>query len=449
MGLSTVKQNIVIISSALFLLASCAQPSNQSSGKNESSEAMAAKELSPWHSLTSDEITEAVSALRASVGDEIMFNRVSLLEPVKSDALAWKSGATAGRGADLIYRSSKQSYRAKYNFGTKLLTEPEALSGGQPMLVGEELMGAVEAVNALPEVEQALERRKVPSGYGLCLPRTTGRYFDDVADPVSDRLVRLDCFDIRGQSGLGILPSSSAFARPVEGLSVLFDVETMEVKDFMDSFSDGDAPPTDFEVLELSEEAIESRAPLSRVEISQAEGTNFNIAGSQVDWQNWQFHLRFDPRQGTILNRVGFIEDETFRSIAYEIAMSEMFVPYQDPDPHWFYRAYFDMGEFGFGNMATELKGSDCPANAVFQDVVFVSGEGEPFTAPNRICIFEADPGYPVWRHMKGCSMTFPASRRTNLGPQRTSLSEWSQQSATMTIFRTTSFSRMDGFASD
>ncbi len=402
MGLSTVKRNIVTISSALFLMAGCAQPSNQSSGKKESSEAMAAKELSPWHSLTSDEITEAVSALRASVGDEIMFNRVSLLEPVKSDALAWDSGATAGRGADLIYRSSKQSYRAKYNFGTKLLTEPEALSGGQPMLVGEELMGAVEAVNALPEVEQALERRKVPSGYGLCLPRTTGRYFDDVADPISDRLVRLDCFDIRGQSGLGILPSSSAFARPVEGLSVLFDVETMEVKDFMDSFSDGDAPPTDFEVLELSEEAIESRAPLSRVEISQPEGTNFTIAGSQVDWQNWQFHLRFDPRQGTILNRVGFIQDETFRSIAYEIAMSEMFVPYQDPDPHWFYRAYFDMGEFGFGNMATELKGSDCPANAVFQDVVFVSGEGEPFTAPNRICIFEADPGYPVWRHHEG-----------------------------------------------
>ena len=182
----------------------------------------------------------------------------------------------------------------------------------------------------------------------------------------------------------------------------MFDVEAMEVKDLMDSFTDGEAPPTDFEVLELSEEAIESRASLSRVEISQPKGTNFTISGSEVNWQHWQFHLRFDPRQGTILNRVGYVEDEAFRSVAYEIAMSEMFVPYQDPDPHWFYRAYFDMGEFGFGNMATELKGSDCPANAVYQDAVFVSGEGEPFTAPNRICIFEADPGYPVWRHHEG-----------------------------------------------
>ena len=204
-----------------------------------------------------------MSALRASVGEEIRFNRISLLEPIKSDALAWKRGATAARGADLIYRSNKQSYRATYDFGTQVLTEPEALSGGQPMLVGEELMGAVEAVNALPEIADALERREVPSGYGLCLPRTTGRYFAEVADPINGRLVRLDCFDIRGQSGLGILPSSSAFARPIEGLSVLFDVEAMEVKDFTDSFAEGDAPPTDFEVLELSEEAIESRAPLS------------------------------------------------------------------------------------------------------------------------------------------------------------------------------------------
>ena len=109
----------------------------------------------PWHSLTSDEITKAVSALRASVGEEIRLNRISLLEPIKSDALAWERGATAARGADLIYRSNKQSYRATYDFGTQMLTEPEALSGGQPMLVGEELMGAVEAVNALPEIADA------------------------------------------------------------------------------------------------------------------------------------------------------------------------------------------------------------------------------------------------------------------------------------------------------
>ena len=70
-----------------------------------------------------------------------------------------------------------------------------------------------------------------------------------------------------------------------------------------------------------------------------------------------------------MLNRVGHQTPDGFRSVAYEIAMSEMFVPYHDYDENWFYSAYFDMGEYGFGNTATPLQGDDCPAHAVFQDV--------------------------------------------------------------------------------
>ena len=166
----------------------------------------------------------------------------------------------------------------------------------------------------------------------------------------------------------------------------MFDVEAMEVKDFTDSFADGDAPPTDFEVLELSEEAIESRAPLSHVEISQPGGTNFTITGSQVEWQNWQFHLRFDPRQGTILNRVGYVEDEGFRSIAYEIAMSEMFVPTRTPT-----RTGSTAPTSIWVNSGSAIwRPSSKAATARLTPFIktrFVSGEGEPFTAPNRICI--------------------------------------------------------------
>jgi primary-amine oxidase len=79
--------------------------------------------------------------------------------------------------------------------------------------------------------------------------------------------------------------------------------------------------------------------------------------------------------------------------------MSEMFVPYYDTDAHWFYRAYFDMGEYGLGNMATELKGSDCPTHAVYKNVALHGADGTPREMPNRICIFEHDPGFPIWRH--------------------------------------------------
>ena len=84
------------------------------------------------------------------------------------------------------------------------------------MLAGEEIFPVIETVNALPEVVAALEKRSVSEGSGLCLPRTVGRFFSDVADPVNARLVRFDCLNIRGQSGLEILPSTllpSAVAR--------------------------------------------------------------------------------------------------------------------------------------------------------------------------------------------------------------------------------------------
>jgi primary-amine oxidase len=79
--------------------------------------------------------------------------------------------------------------------------------------------------------------------------------------------------------------------------------------------------------------------------------------------------------------------------------MAEMFVPDQDSDPNWFYRTYFDMGEFGFGNMSTGLKKNDCPSHALFQNVILHTADGQPVERESRYCIFEHDPGYPIWRH--------------------------------------------------
>ena len=376
---------------------------------------------SPWQSLSAEEIEAAANALIDREGNGVVINRISLLEPNKETARAWTPGTEPERGADLFYRSGKASFRASFDFGTQMLSASKQLVSGQSMLVGEELFGAVENVSALPEVIEAVSQRGVDPDYTLCLPRTVGRFYANIADPVNDRLARFDCFNIRGQSGLGILPTTSAYARPIEGLSVLFDVEENRLIEITDSFAGSDAPPADFEVLELGEDALDTRTPLRPITIVQSEGRNFIVSGSQIDWQGWQFHLRFDPRQGTVLNNIGYMNGETFRPIAYEIAMSEMFVPYQDPDTHWFYRAYFDMGEYGFGNMATELKGNDCPANAVYQDVVLHTGAGEPVVAPNRICIFEFDPGYPSWRHNESLLEELPgltthnSRRATNL----------------------------------
>ncbi len=43
------------------------------------------------------------------------------------------------------------------------------------------------------------------------------------------------------------------------------------------------------------------------------------------------------------------------RSVLYQASLSEMWVPYMDPAYGWFYKNYFDAGEYGFGLFATPL----------------------------------------------------------------------------------------------
>ena len=401
-------QRAVILT--ILVLAGCGQSSTQT-------QEIPLAVLSPWHSLTAVEINEASAAVSSAFGSDVIFNRISLTEPDKERARSWEAGQSSPRSADVVYRLKRATHRVQYDFENATISEPQEITSGQPMLMSEELLGAIEVVNQLPEVIAVLEQRGITGTDGLCLPRTVGRFFADIANPVNDRLMRFDCFNIRGQSGLGLLPTSSAFARPVEGFSILFDIEQLELIELTDAFKGSDHPPNDFEVIEFHESALDTRPALKPVVITQPEGQNFEITGSQINWQGWQFHLRFDPRQGTILNNIGVVSDQGFRPVAYEIAMSEMFVPYQDPDAHWFYRAYFDMGEYGFGNMATELKGSDCPSTAVYQDVVLHTANGDAFTAENRICIFEFDPGYPSWRHHESMYNEVPGIVKHNSRP--------------------------------
>ncbi len=359
-----------------------------------------ATDLSPWDTLTAAEITTAAAAVRAQHGEDVRFNRISLRQPDKAVALSWQAGQPALRGAEIVFRTKGVFKIANYDFSTSELEASRDLTGGQPMLSSDgELLPALTQVNEAEAVVAALAKRGVEEGDGLCLPRTTGRFFSDLVDAANDRMARFDCFNIKGQGRLGILPSTNAFARPIEGLSFLYDIDKQKIIELTDSYEGTDFPPHDMAADEFHGGAIETRPTLKPVITTRPEGQNFTINGGHISWQNWSFYLRFDPRQGTILNRVGHQSGAGFRSVAYEIAMSEMFVPYHDPDTHWFYRAYFDMGEYGFGAMATELKGSDCPSHASFQNVTLPNYLGAPTLMENRVCVFEHDPGHPMWRH--------------------------------------------------
>jgi primary-amine oxidase len=82
--------------------------------------------------------------------------------------------------------------------------------------------------------------------------------------------------------------------------------------------------------------------------------------------------------------------------------LSEVFVPYMDPDKGWYFRTYMDSGEYGFGNFLSPLKkGTDCPAYAAYLPMTLSDDRGDPLELPDSVCIFERSIGDPAWRHFE------------------------------------------------
>jgi primary-amine oxidase len=99
------------------------------------------------------------------------------------------------------------------------------------------------------------------------------------------------------------------------------------------------------------------------------------------------------------LHTIGYEDDERLRPIIYRLSLSEMVVPYGDPDVNWRWRAAFDVGEYSVGKLASPLElGTDTPENARLIPVTFAGENGDPLPAKNLVGIYERDGGI-LWKH--------------------------------------------------
>lgn len=65
-----------------------------------------------------------------------------------------------------------------------------------------------------------------------------------------------------------------------------------------------------------------------------------------------------------------------------------------DPTEDWYYKTFFDNGEFGFGLSTVSLEPlTDCSSNAKFMDAYYAAGDGTSVKISNAICIFERHAG--------------------------------------------------------
>ena len=69
------------------------------------------------------------------------------------------------------------------------------------------------------------------------------------------------------------------------------------------------------------------RTDIKPLEITQPDGPSFEVDGNVVRWQNWEFRLAFNYREGPVIHQVKYDDHGTVRDIAYRMSFAEMIVP--------------------------------------------------------------------------------------------------------------------------
>jgi len=354
-----------------------------------------ATETTPVHpldALTGGEMSRLVEILKADgkFGAGTRVHTVDLMEPAKEDVRAWKPGTPFARKAHLEVSDSGAVHQAEVDLNTGKVLSWTAVTG-EPAILFEEFMGATDKALADPRMVAGLAKRNLKTDQVFCLPLTAGNF--GTPAEAGKRLMNVPCY---------VRPTESNFyAKPVEGLFATIDLKTSSVVNVTDT----GALPVPADSWGYTPEEVAKRLGALRPEsrparLEQKGGPNLTLANGMVQWDIWRFHVRADKRPGLVLSMVDANDGNAWRSVAYQMNLSEVFVPYMDPDKGWYWRTYMDSGEYGFGIFLTPLrKGVDCPAYAHFMPVTMPQDSGEPMEIPDAICIFERNIGDPAWRH--------------------------------------------------
>lgn len=345
----------------------------------------------PLDALTGAELRQVKTILQAEgkAGAKTRFHNVDLDEPDKAAVMPWRPGASLPRRAIAVVSEAGTAHEAAIDLSAGRVTAWQEVSGEPALLLGE-LIGAEAMALADPRMVQALAKRGLAPAGVFCLPLTSGNF--GASEELGRRLLKVPCY--------ARPKGSNVWARPIEGLFATVDLKTGKTIDVTDT---GIVPVAD-EAWGYEEAEVAARSALRpetrSAGLSQPGGDNITSEDGRFVWDIWRFHLRADMRPGTVLSMVEARDGERWRSVVWQMHLSEIFVPYMDPDRGWYWRAFMDSGEYGFGNFLSPLRRNvDCPPYARFLAVTMPQDDGEPIRIADAICMFERSIGDPAWRH--------------------------------------------------
>ncbi|XXG49530.1 hypothetical protein AAC387_Pa02g3695 [Persea americana] len=266
----------------------------------------------------------------------------------------------------------------------------------QPPMDAAEYAECEAVVKDYPPFKEAMKKRGIEDMDLVMVDPWCVGYHGD-ADAPSRRLAKPLIF-CRTESDC---PMENGYARPVEGIYVLVDMQNMVVVEFEDRKL-VPLPPADPLRNYTSGESRGGvdRSDVKPLQIIQPEGPSFRVNGHFVEWQKWNFRIGFTPREGLVIYSVAYIDGSRGRRpVAHRLSFVEMVVPYGDPNEPHYRKNAFDAGEDGLGKNAHSLKkGCDCLGYIKYFDAHFTNFTGGVETIENCVCLHEEDHGI-LWKH--------------------------------------------------
>lgn len=348
----------------------------------------------PLDALTPEEYSKVYNVLQSAgkLEEKTVFASVLLDEPAKSEVLAWKPGMAISRKADVVLLTEGKSYAAVVDIAAGKIASYTELKKDQAPMTGTEMHGYDDVLKKDPRIIEALKKRGItdlrlvtcyvtPAGHVGLPEQTEGRRI--------------------GWGGCAYSANAKyGWDREVPGIFFVVDMNEKKITRLTD-YGAVPMPPTTSIYDADGGPALPGTKPIVT---SQPDGPSFSIKDGEVSWQNWKFRFRLDPRVGPIVNLVTYNDGSKDRSVMYEGGLTEMYVPYQDPEETWNSHVFLDAGEYfvntGSGGIIKPLlAGVDCPAYATFFSGTFYHDNGTPYIRPQLACMFERVTGDPVWRH--------------------------------------------------
>ena len=346
----------------------------------------------PLDPLSPAEIEGAVAILRSErdLGPRVRFESVELLEPPKESFSGRNGHQPPGREAFIILLDNETgaTFESVVSLSEGQVKSWTAVPGVQPRLMMDEFFECEKAVKASPEFQAALRKRGIDDTDMVMVdPWPAGNY----GVPEEEGL-RLSF----ARSWLKTGPNDNGYARPIEGVIAVVDLNEMRVLRVEDH---GVVPVPTNDGNYAAEFVGEFRKDLKPLDVVQPEGPSFRVNGNLVSWQKWSFRVGYTRREGLVLHGIGYEDKGRTRPIIDRASLAELVVPYGDPAEKNYRKNAFDVGEAGIGSLANSLTlGCDCLGQICYFDAVLNNSLGEPLRIPNAICLHEEDFGI-LWKH--------------------------------------------------